>query len=193
MLDLVPDRDNDLTQSDHCLLQAVEGWLELGNPREAAAELEQVRPELARHPAVLDRRWQIQAAIKDWAAALETSWEMTRLAAEESQSWVHLAYTLHELGRTQEAWDNLLPKMRQWPELAIIPYNLGCYACRLGHPDDARSLLKQAFLLDPDYQPMALCDPDLVALRPWIEARMRHTPRPGKSPANPAEQGEKPE
>ena len=42
-----------LEPPDSHYVSAATGWLELGNSREAAAELEAVAPALGRHPAVL--------------------------------------------------------------------------------------------------------------------------------------------
>jgi hypothetical protein len=52
-------------------LLAAQGWLELGNHGEASAELEKVTPRLRAHPYVLEVRWQMYAAAKQWDAALD--------------------------------------------------------------------------------------------------------------------------
>ncbi len=85
--------------------------------------------------------------------------------------WVHLSYTLHELCRTQEAWDNLSAVAAKFPDNPTIAYNLACYACQLGNTARARDLLDRALTLDnsPATKLAALSDPDLTPL--WTESQ----------------------
>jgi len=48
--------------------------------------------------------------------------------------------------------------------VALIAYNLACYACVLGEMAEARELLKRAFVMDEEFKKMALDDPDLDAI-----------------------------
>ena len=152
-------------------LQAAEGWLELGNSHEANEELERITPGLRAHPAVLDLRWQIYARAKKWSACLDIATAITKLVPKSPAGWIHLSYTLHELHRTQEAWDNLSPVAAKFPDNWTITYNLACYACQLGHIPRARELLARALALDnsPATKLAALNDPDLTPL--WTESQ----------------------
>jgi hypothetical protein len=47
------------------------------------------------------------------------------------------------------------------PDLALIPYNLACYACVLGQMAPTRILSAQAFEVDGVLKLLALDDPDL--------------------------------
>src|SRR5206468_1975201 len=49
---------------------AAQGWLELGNAKEALKELGQVDRAYWNHPDVLELRWQIHAAEQNWERAL---------------------------------------------------------------------------------------------------------------------------
>jgi len=49
---------------------AAQGWLELGNPKEALKELGQIDRAHWNHPDVLELRWQIHAAEQNWERAL---------------------------------------------------------------------------------------------------------------------------
>ena len=82
---------------------------------------------------------------------------------------LRLAFALHELKRTREALDTLLPVADKFPTLWVIPYNLACYYCQLGQLPEARDYLAQAFKLGGKkaIQPQALEDPDLAPL--WGE------------------------
>jgi Flp pilus assembly protein TadD len=156
-----------LERPDSFHLEAAEGWLELGNPREAGAELDQITPSVRSHPSVLGVRWQIEAAVKNWEASLTIASEVTRLHPDEPAGWVHQCYSLHELKRTAEARDILLSVADKFPTSPTICYNLACYECQLARLDQAREWLKKALALgDPKQMKLAaLQDPDLQPLR----------------------------
>lgn len=160
----------ELESRDRMYALAASGWLDLGSVSEALAELEHLSPEARRHPEVLMLRWEIFSKEKDWTRALEMA-EALQAAAEGSlDAMVKRSFALHELKRTQEAWDLLFPMLEQFPKDWIVPYNLACYACQLGRNDDALRLLKQAIERgQPDeLRRMALEDSDLEPLRPDI-------------------------
>jgi tetratricopeptide (TPR) repeat protein len=73
---------------------------------------------------------------------------------------------LSELGRTQEAWENLDTASRKFPRSAEIHYKLACYACKLGRLEDASKSLEQVFDLGETkkLKLMALDEPDLEPL-----------------------------
>jgi hypothetical protein len=73
---------------------------------------------------------------------------------------------LHELGRTQEAWDNLSTVAGQFPTDCTMIYNRACYACRLGNLTTAQQLLTRAMKLGDSGQvkETALADHDLEPL-----------------------------
>lgn len=160
----------ELSESDlHCLRSA-EGWLELGNTREAEAELNKLAPSFQQHPAALELRWQIHAGAKRWEACVEFARAMTKVAPKTVLGWIHLSYALHELKRTEEAWDNLIAVAKGFPREPTLCYNLACYACQLGNLPEARRWLKKAFALGREQatKEMALGDPDLQPLRTEI-------------------------
>lgn len=74
---------------------------------------------------------------------------------------------MHELGRTQEAWETLARVQKRFPKEPTIAYNMACYACKLGNLELARERLDAALHIHPDpdaLKKMALKDPDLLAL-----------------------------
>jgi predicted Zn-dependent protease len=150
-------------------VQAAQGWLDLGNPAEAREELKHIEPAFAAHPAVLETRFQIAAQEKHWNEALEIGRQLKQITPEEPASWIHEAFALHELKRTQEAWDALLPAAGKFPKVSLIPYNLACYACQLGRSDEARKLLRFAMQIGDakEVRRMAMSDRDLEPL--WGE------------------------
>ena len=58
-----------LSPADRTHLQAAEGWLDLGNPGQANAELEKIAPANRAHPDVLLVRWRVYAKAGKWGAA----------------------------------------------------------------------------------------------------------------------------
>lgn len=155
-----------LEPPDSLLVQAAQGWLELGNPIEAEAELDKVPPQHQAHPAVLEVRWEICAKAKKWDAALEIASALVQVVPEHPLGWVHQSFCLHELERTAEARDNLLSVVDKFPQDAVMLYNLACYECRLGSLEQAKHWLQATFEIDRAHQlkPMALKDPDLEPL-----------------------------
>jgi predicted Zn-dependent protease len=150
-------------------LEAAQGWFELGNCIESTEELDQITREMGGHPSVLEVRFHIYAAAKKWEYAAEIAKAISEFAHESPFGYIHQAYSLHELKRTQEAWNVLLPVVDRFPKEYIIRYNLACYACQLGNLKEARDWLKKASDLAGTKQIklMALKDADLEPL--WKE------------------------
>ena len=146
---------------------AAVGWLELGSTREARVELELLDAPNREHPDALEVWWKILAAEHDWKAALECAEKLVNTAPDRASTWVSLAFALHELKQTQEAFDRLHAVAHRFQDNFIIPYNLACYQCRMGHTADAWQWLKKAVkAADPRMiRAMALEDPDLAPLR----------------------------
>lgn len=158
-----------LSISDKRHLEAAEGWLGLGNYFEANEELERISAPMRTHPDVLMVRYNVYSAAKKWEMAAEIAQAICKLVPESPFGWIHLAYALHELKRTQKAWNVLLPVVDKFPDEYIIRYNLACYACQLGNLKDAWDWLEKAIDLadTKDVKLMALDDPDLEPL--WAE------------------------
>jgi tetratricopeptide (TPR) repeat protein len=151
-------------------LSAAEGWLELGNPAEAAAELARLDPEWAAHPSVLELNWQINAHAGAWQTCLTLALQLVALHPELPTGYIHRSYALHELQRTAEARDLLLPAVEQFPDEEILPYNLACYECRLGNLPGARQWLGKIFRRKDalTWRRAAQSDPDLASLWPEL-------------------------
>lgn len=153
-------------------LLAAEGWLELGSPSEAAAELDLISPSDQQHPDVLEMRWALHAHSRKWDAALEAARDLLRVAPDRASGWLHQAYALRRAvdGGLEQAREALQPAAEQFPKQPIIPFNLACYACQLGQLDEARAWLKRAMKVGgkKSIRIMALADADLKPLWPEI-------------------------
>ena len=148
---------------------AAQGWLELGNPIEANAELEKLAPQLRALPDVLKLLWIIYVAANNWDAALDIAAALIQLVPEDPVGWANRSYVLYELKRTAEARDNLLRVVDKFTASATMRYNLACYECQLGDLGRAKQWLEKAFAIG-DARKLnlaALDDPDLEPL--WKE------------------------
>jgi tetratricopeptide (TPR) repeat protein len=154
-------------------LSAAVGWMELGVPAEAEAELDRISAANQSHPDVLEVRWVILAQTRRWEKALRVAQSLLKCAPNRSSGWLHRAYSLRRVtqGGLQQAWDALLPAYEKFPEEPTIAYNLSCYACQLSQLEEARAWIKRALKIGakPTIKAMALDDPDLEPL--WEEIR----------------------
>ena len=150
-------------------LDSVQGWLMLGCPSEAIAELDALPSTLQSHPQVLDARWQTAAAMRDWETALSTANRLLTTVPEDATGWIHRSYALRrsKTGGLQQAWDALLPAVEKFPKVSTIPYNIACYAAQLGQLSEAWDWLHRAIEAAEDIsliKTMALKDADLMPL-----------------------------
>lgn len=109
-----------LGHPDNLHLQAAQGWLELGNHLEADKELDEIKPELRPHPDVLELRWHIYSRAKKWEACVDIAEAIIKLAPNRSEAWIHRSFAFHELERTQEAHDQLLPVAKKFRKVWTI-------------------------------------------------------------------------
>lgn len=159
------DSDDDLPDLKR-LRKAVEGYLELGMPELADEELDALPPLLANHPLALDARLAVLMHRQTWPEAVETG--LTGCAALPGQPsfFIHTAFCLHEMGRTEEAHLLLLSGPSALRREPLFHYNMGCYLTVLGRPGEAGDHLKEAFRLDRTLRDFARKDRDLEGLWP---------------------------
>ena len=160
-----------LPLSDQRHLDAAEGWLGLGDHLAANEELVQISSQLRAHPFVLEVRYKIYSAAKKWDEAVEIARTMAKLLPDNPWGPFHLAYALHELKKTQEAYDTLKPVVDEFPKDWLMHYNLACYACQLGNLKEAMGWLERTIDLvgKKDIRDMALDDADLKPV--WKKIR----------------------
>ena len=159
-----------LPHPDNQHLEAAEGWLELGNYLEANEELENIQPELRAHPYVLELRYKVYDAAGRWDMALGVAEGLMKILPENQWGYFYAAYALHELKRTQEAYEVVKAVIHKFPDHQMLHFNLACYACRLGKRKEALSLLEKAVDMQGgiDIRQQALDDADLEELWPKI-------------------------
>jgi tetratricopeptide (TPR) repeat protein len=102
---------------------------------------------------------------KKWDACVDVAEAIITLDPDRSSAWIQRSFALHELKRTQEAFDQLLPVADRFPEVWMIPYNLACYCAQLGRLDESREWLRKAMAVEEDaVKRAAIDDPDLKPL-----------------------------
>jgi len=104
-----------LEPPDNHILDAATGWLMLGNAAEARREFEQLSERALRHPDALDFEWRWLAHEKRWEEAVGVGQQLIELCPKRADAWIHRSFALHELRRTQEAFD-LFPGFEKVPE-----------------------------------------------------------------------------
>jgi tetratricopeptide (TPR) repeat protein len=157
----------DIPDNHH--LRAAQGWFELGNHIEANAELENITPALRTHPEVLSLRFEIYSKAEKWDYAAEIARTIADMLPNNPYGAFHLAFSLHELKKTKDAYDVLIAVVDKFPEEHLMRYNLACYSCQLGNLKEAYQWLERAIDLagKKDIRQMALDDPDLEPL--WVD------------------------
>ena len=118
---------------------------------------------------VMTLRWTVLSQEKRWEDCRALAEHAIAVAPGDAFGWIHRSYALHELKRTREARDLLLPAAKQFPDDETLLYNLACYECRLGQLDVARDWLRKVKRLfdGSKFRAQALEDPDLQPL--WAE------------------------
>jgi tetratricopeptide (TPR) repeat protein len=163
---IVTQRNKPLGQADRFHVSACSGWLGLGDVDSAIEELEQISPKRRTHPEVLMARCEVFHAAKRWKDLLPIAETLLQQLPKLDFVWINRSYALHELKRTQEAFDALLPAAEKFPKRWIIRYNLGCYCAQLGRLEEAMHWLKQAVALadKQEIKAMSLRDNDFEPL-----------------------------
>lgn len=164
MSDLPPQQPPDLPR----IRKAVEGYLELGLPGLAEEEIEGIPANWSQHPVALDCRLALQMHRHQWAEAVETGLQGCAAKPGQTSFFIHTAFCLHELGRTEEAHLLLISGPAALHHEPLFHYNVGCYLTVLGRPGEAEVHLTKAFRLDQSLRHFAKKDRDLQPLWPSL-------------------------
>ena len=132
---------------------------------EALGELDELPKSTQRIATSVEMRLVILMKARRWAGALPAARELCRVAPDRNIGYIHYAFCLHELGKTNEARDVLLAGPQSLHSEPTFHYNLACYECRLGNLNEARAHLDRSFQLDKKFREFAKTDTDLDALR----------------------------
>ena len=147
---------------------ASSGYLELGMFDEAAQVLEEIKPEEKTRNEVLGARVNLYMAARKWDMAAAVASHLVKVDPETAGWWISLAYALRRTESVEKAELILLRAQAIHPEVAMIGFNLACYASVTGRFEEAKVRLRDAIELDKDLRGLALDDEDLRPLWDWI-------------------------
>ncbi len=150
--------------SEQRILTAATGYMELGMPAEAAAEIECLPPEMRAETNILKFRLGIYTAAQSWPLVEAIAHELAKREPEDPEWWVAWAIAARRVNGAAAAKSILLDAERKHPENASIHYNIGCYACQMGDNGEAKRRVSNAIHFDSRFRAMALDDPDLTPL-----------------------------
>lgn len=154
-------------------MRFAEGWLGLGNPREASESISCLSKEEHSHPDVLALRWSIHAAGNAWTEAYQVACLHLESFESDVRAWINHSYSLRRMkgGGIEKAWESLIRAHHKFPDEMLISYNLACYKCQLGDPEAALEFFKQALVKGTaaDIIAMAKKDSDLAPIRASID------------------------
>jgi hypothetical protein len=149
-------------------VQAAFGWIELGNVPEAMAELAHIPVELQSLPAVRAAWLDCLIATEQWDDAAKLAGVLCKQHSGEAGLWLHWAFAARRCdgGGIEQAHAVLAPRVEQFPDEWLIPYNVACYLCQMNRLAEARGLLELATAVGGDrVEALAKDDDDLAPLR----------------------------
>lgn len=166
-------------------LRAAEGYLELGMVAEAEAELERIPAEHRNLPEVVEFRILAGMAAQKWALAAGLAKHMLTIRPGVPGFWINCAYSVRRSESVEAAERILLAALKLHSDVAMIHYNLACYAAVTGRPGDAEARLSRAFALDPATREIARDDADLEVMRKVIDRIPARPPGSADFPPTP--------
>ena len=146
------------------------GYRELGMFKDALEELSQLTEALANRIETLQMRLAILIDAKDWAPATCTAQELVIREPSDPGHLVNLAFATRRSQTMDEAQAILTDAAKRFPKVAIVHYNLGCYACQKQAFESAKVFLAKAFSIDPTFLDTAKSDEDLRSLNDWLKS-----------------------
>jgi tetratricopeptide (TPR) repeat protein len=157
-----------MTETERRIL-AAQGYVELALYTEAREELAALSEVAMERVDVQEILLLCLMAESRWADALALTLRLCEMEPEEPGGFIHAAFCLHELGRTDEAVDVLSRGPAALRSKPVFYYNMGCYHACLGDMEKALKLLRQSFEMDGGLRAVARKDPDLDVLRPALQ------------------------
>ena len=147
---------------------ASSGYLELGMFDDAAMVLEEIALEDKNRNEVLGARVNLYMAARKWDMAAAVASHLVKVDPGTAGWWISLAYALRRTESVEKAAAILLRAQTIHPKVAMIAFNLACYASVTGRIEDAKAHLRRAIELDKEARKLALEDEDLKPLWDWI-------------------------
>jgi tetratricopeptide (TPR) repeat protein len=153
-------------------LESAEGYLMLEMDEDAWSELEDISvddlPKRKDKALYLSLVLELAMRAHDWELGRQIAEALAIVSPENPNAYVHGAFCLHELGKTNLACALLMTAPSALREVPLYHYNLGCYHAVLGDRNMAMLCLKEAFDRDPGLKSTARKDPDLKGLGKFL-------------------------
>ena len=135
---------------------------------DAALALEEIEPEDKTRTEVLGARVVLYITAKKWDMAAAVASHLVKVQPENAGWWISLAYAVRRAESVDKAEAILLRAQGIHPKVAIIAFNLACYASVTGRMEEAKKQLRRATELDKEMRKLAVEDEDLKPLWDWI-------------------------
>lgn len=144
------------------------GFLELGMTKEAEEELTAIVVVDRQSYEVLVMKNRLYMTKADWKKLVSAGKALARKFPEERFGWINWAYALREIDQTAKAKEVVLDGLKEHPTEAVLWYNLACYCSLLDELPESATYLSKAKRYDESFEKEAENDPDLDALREWL-------------------------
>jgi hypothetical protein len=113
-----------------------------------------------------------------------SGWQpLVKVQPENTGWWISLAYAVKRTDCVESAEAILLRAQAIHPKVAMIAFNLACYASVTGRMD-VKTRLRHAIELDKDIRGLGLDDEDLRPLWDWILTCISHSGTGDNRPAS---------
>ena len=127
-----------------------------------------IEPEDKTRTEVLGARIALYITAKKWDMAAAVVSHLVKVDPENEAWWINLAYSVRRSEGIKQGKAILLTTQAIHPKVAMIAFNLACYASVTGRMKEAKVRLRHAIALDKDIRRLALDDEDLKPLWDWI-------------------------
>src|SRR5688572_19742696 len=134
-----------LSLYDISRLEAADGWLEQGHYAKCWDELESIDYKGRGDERELAIRWKLYNQTKQHVSAANLAEGIQWRFPDKVSGYVWRSISLHKLGCTEDAYDNLKRVAGKFDGLGIVSYLLAVYSCQLQRMDEARDWLEKAF------------------------------------------------
>lgn len=154
--------------ADRHRLSAAEGWLALGLPADALAELDGLSPAATQDPEALHWRCLALGRLRRLDELLAAGRRLEERMPSDPRGPLHTANALHWLGQSEEAYHHIREALDRFNDSWHLAYDLACYAAQTRRLDEAIAWYRKALqqTSHPDsLREYARQDPDLEPVR----------------------------
>ena len=101
-------------------------------------------------------RVNLYMAAKKWNMAAAVASHLVKVEPENEAWWINLAYSVRRSEGIEQAEAILLRAQAIHPKVAMIAFNVACYASVTGRMEEAKDRLRHAIDLDKDVRKLAI-------------------------------------